>query len=65
MTVLVKGQKLVDRFVLLDPLAQGGRFEVWRSLDERRGSQVALKIAIVAQLDGSGEETACWESFQR
>ena len=65
MTVLVKGQKLVDRFVLLEQLSQGGRFEVWRSLDERRGSPVAVKIAVVTQLADSAEESARWESLQR
>lgn len=58
MTVLVKGQKLVDRFVLLEPLAEGGRFEIWRALDERRSAQVALKVA-------GGEDAARWESLQR
>lgn len=58
MTVLVKGQKLVDRFVLLEPLAEGGRFEIWRALDERRSAQVALKVA-------GGEDAALWESLQR
>lgn len=65
MTALVKGQKLVDRFVLIEQLSRGGRFEVWRSLDERRGSQVAVKIAVVAQLADSAEESARWESLQR
>ncbi|MFZ9871409.1 MAG: protein kinase domain-containing protein [Steroidobacteraceae bacterium] len=65
MTALAKGQKLVDRFVLIEPLAQGGRFEVWRSLDERRSAQVALKIVVVARLADSGEETARWEGLQR
>ena len=58
MTAFVKGQKLVDRFVLLDPLAEGGRFEIWRALDERRSAQVALKLA-------GGEDAARWESLQR
>ena len=58
MTAFVKGQKLVDRFVLLDPLAEGGRFEIWRALDERRSAQVALKVA-------GGEDAARWESLQR
>ena len=58
MTVLVKGRKLVDRFVLLGPLAEGGRFEIWRALDERRGTEVALKVAL-------GEDPSRWESLQR
>lgn len=65
MTVLVRGQKLVDRFVLLEPLAQGGRFEIWRALDERRNVQVALKTAAIARADDADEETARWESLQR
>jgi serine/threonine protein kinase len=56
--VLVKGQRLIDRFVLLEPLAQGGRFEIWRALDESRDTQVALKVA-------TGEDTVRWESLQR
>lgn len=58
MTVFVKGQTLVDRFVLLEPLAEGGRFEIWRALDERRSAQIALKVA-------GGEDAARWESLQR
>ena len=44
MTPLAKGQRLLDRFVLLAPLGQGGQGEVWRALDERRAVQVAVKI---------------------
>ena len=58
MIALVKGHKLIDRFVLLEPLAQGGRFEIWRALDESRGTQAALKVA-------TGEDAARWESLQR
>jgi len=65
MTTLVKGQKLIDRFILLDPLAQGGRFEVWRAIDERRSAQVAIKIfGLNSSLD-AGAETAYWEILQR
>lgn len=41
---MIKGQRLLDRFVLLSPVGQGGQGEVWRALDERRSTQVALKI---------------------
>lgn len=58
MSALVKGQKLVYRFVLLDLLAESGRFEIWRAFDERREIEVALKIA-------TGEDALRWESLQR
>jgi eukaryotic-like serine/threonine-protein kinase len=57
-SALVKGQKLVYRFVLLDLLAESGRFEIWRAFDERREIEVALKIA-------TGEDALRWESLQR
>lgn len=65
MTTLVKGQKLIDRFILLDPLAQGGRFEVWRAIDERRSAQVAIKIFVVNPSLDTGAETEYWEILQR
>lgn len=45
-----KGQRLLDRFVLLDPLGRGGQGEIWRALDEKRSAQIALKILPAAQL---------------
>lgn len=65
MITLAKGQKLINRFILLDPLAQGGRFEVWRAIDECRSAQVAIKIAIVQAPSDEVTETACWEMLQR
>lgn len=50
MGAYTKGQRLLDRFVLLEPLGQGGQGEVWRALDEQRAAQVALKIAAAAEL---------------
>ncbi len=50
MAVFAKGQKLLDRFVLLEPLGQGGQGEVWRALDEQRSAQIALKILPVSEI---------------
>jgi hypothetical protein len=44
-TVYAEGQRLLDRFVLLEPLGQGGQAEAWRALDEQRAAQVALEAA--------------------
>ena len=44
MISLEKGQRLLDRFLLLETLGQGGQAQVWRALDERRSTQVAVKI---------------------
>lgn len=44
MATLTKGQKLLGRFVLIDPLGRGGQGEVWRALDETRSVQIAVKI---------------------
>lgn len=46
-----KGQRLLDRFVLLEPLGQGGQAEVWRALDEQRAAQVALKLMPAVHLE--------------
>ncbi len=46
-----KGQRLLDRFVLLEPLGQGGQAEVWRALDEQRAAQVALKLLPAVHLE--------------
>jgi len=46
-----KGQKLLDRFVLLEPLGQGGQGEVWRALDEQRSAQIAIKILPAAEIE--------------
>lgn len=50
MSTFIKGQRLLDRFVLLDPAGRGGQGEVWRALDEHRSAQIALKILPAAQL---------------
>lgn len=50
MSDFIKGQRLLDRFVLLDPVGRGGQAEVWRALDEKRSAQIALKILPAAQL---------------
>lgn len=44
MATLTKGQKLLGRFVLIDPLGRGGQGEVWRALDETRSVQIAVKV---------------------
>ena len=44
MATLSKGQRLLDRFVLIEPLGRGGQGEVWRVLDELRSAQIALKV---------------------
>jgi len=46
-----KGQKLLDRFVLLEPLGQGGHGEVWRALDEQRSAQIAVKILPATEIE--------------
>ena len=50
MSAFTKGQRLLDRFVLLDPVGRGGQGEVWRTLDEHRSAQIALKILPAAEL---------------
>jgi tetratricopeptide (TPR) repeat protein len=49
-SAFTKGQRLLDRFVLLDPVGRGGQAEVWRALDEHRSAQLALKILSAAEL---------------
>lgn len=45
MATLSKGQRLLGRFVLIEPLGRGGQAEVWRVLDELRSAQIALKVS--------------------
>lgn len=45
MATLSKGQRLLGRFVLIEPLGRGGQGEVWRVLDEARSAQIALKVS--------------------
>ncbi|MFM7395869.1 MAG: protein kinase domain-containing protein [Gammaproteobacteria bacterium] len=52
MATLSKGQRLLDRFVLIDSLGSGGQGEVWRVLDETRSVQIALKISKTSSLLG-------------
>jgi len=49
-SAFTKGQRLLDRFVLLDPVGRGGQGEVWRALDEHLSAQIALKILPAAEL---------------
>lgn len=49
MSGLRKGERLLDRFVLLEEIARGGQAAVWRALDEQRSAQIALKILPAAQ----------------
>ncbi|MBM4198095.1 MAG: hypothetical protein FJ198_00215 [Gammaproteobacteria bacterium] len=51
MAAFAKGQKLLDRFVLLEPLGQGGQGEVWRALDEQRSAQIAVKILPATEIE--------------
>ena len=44
MATLAKGQRLLGRFVLIEPLGRGGQAEVWRALDETRAAQIAIKV---------------------
>jgi eukaryotic-like serine/threonine-protein kinase len=44
MASLESGQRLADRYVLLQRLGDGGHAEVWAALDEFSGQQVALKF---------------------
>ena len=50
MATLSKGQRLLGRFVLIEPLGRGGQGEVWRVLDEGRSAQIALKISTRREL---------------
>ena len=50
MATLSKGQRLLGRFVLIEPLGRGGQGEVWRALDEGRSAQIALKISTRREL---------------
>lgn len=45
METLSKGQRLLGRFVLIEPLGRGGQAEAWRALDETRSAQIALKVS--------------------
>ncbi|MBM4212676.1 MAG: hypothetical protein FJ179_03040 [Gammaproteobacteria bacterium] len=51
MAAFAKGQKLLNRFVLLEPLGQGGQGEVWRALDEQRSAQIAVKILPATEIE--------------
>ena len=44
MASLESGQRLADRYVLLQRLGDGGHAEVWAARDESSGQQVALKF---------------------
>lgn len=46
-----KGQRLCERFVLLEPIAQGATAAVWRAMDESRGLQIALKLIVGPSTD--------------
>lgn len=49
MAELVKGRKLLERFVLVESLGRSGQGEIWRALDESRSAQIALKILPAVQ----------------
>jgi len=49
---LAKGQRLLNRFVLIDSLGSGAQSEIWRVLDEVRSMQIGLKISKASGLPG-------------
>lgn len=59
--VFQKGQRLCGRFVLLELLHSGDRWSVWRTLDEQRSNQVAIKCAARA----GATADLFWLSLQR
>ncbi len=44
MTMAAAGQRLADRYELLEPIATGGMAQVWRAKDSVLGRDVAVKI---------------------
>lgn len=61
MSTFSKGQRVAGRFLLLENLGQGSEGEVWRALDDRRATQVAIKLVAADH----SEHERVWESFQR
>lgn len=55
-----KGQRLCERFVLLERLHTGASSSVWQALDEQRATQVAIKC--VARTGENAERL--WQSMQ-
>jgi tetratricopeptide (TPR) repeat protein len=55
-----KGQRLCERFVLLESLYVSERWSVWQALDEQRSTQVAIKCAARS----SAMADHLWQSMQ-
>lgn len=55
------GQRVCDRFALLESLGRGAEGEVWRALDGRRSAQCAIKL--IPTSDPNVE--AVWRGFLR
>lgn len=49
MIELVKGQRLLGRFILVESISRSGEGEIWRALDEARSAQIAVKILPAAR----------------
>ena len=56
-----KGQRLCERFVLLEPLHSSANGSIWRALDEQRSSQAAIKC--VSRATEAADRL--WLSLQR
>lgn len=61
MSTFSKGQRIAGRFLLLEHLGRGSEAEVWRALDDRRATQVAVKLVSVDH----PECERIWSALQR